>query len=102
MKLYNIKDPEGIILRDYLARDRTALAAENTFLSYVRTCIGLFGTGAGCVKFIQEIPVFYYLGFCLVTCAPVILIIGIIRHIRLRKLIRSIPDNSLLSTENEE
>ncbi|MBR5742020.1 MAG: DUF202 domain-containing protein [Firmicutes bacterium] len=101
LKLYNIKDPEGIILRDYLARDRTELAAERTFLSYIRTAIGVFSAGAGCVKLINDSHILYYVGYLFLVASPVIAILGFVRNYQLKKKIRSIPDNHLLIDEEE-
>ncbi len=102
MKLYKIKEPEGIILRDYLARDRTELAAERTFLSYARTAIGVFSAGAGCVKLISDSHILYYIGYLFLVFSPFILIYGAIRYYRALKKVRSIPDNHLLVEEDEE
>ena len=43
-----------MILRDYLATDRTHLANERTFLAYIRTCVGLFATGAALINFVEN------------------------------------------------
>ena len=43
-----------MILRDYLAVDRTHLANERTFLAYIRTCLGLFATGAALINFVEN------------------------------------------------
>ena len=43
-----------MILRDYLAADRTYLANERTLLAYIRTCVGLFATGAALIHFIEN------------------------------------------------
>jgi putative membrane protein len=44
-------DPDRMILRDHLARDRTALANERTLLAYVRTAIALLAAGGTLLKF---------------------------------------------------
>lgn len=95
-KMYDIKDPDGIILRDYLARDRTMLANERTFLAYFRTALGLFSAGIAAVKFISDEPIIYYVGICMIAVAPIALFVGIYRFITVRKLISAIPDNDLL------
>lgn len=102
MKLYDIKKPEDIILRDYLARDRTELAVERTFLSYIRTAIGVFSAGAGCVKLINDSHILYYIGYLLLVASPVIALLGFIRYYQLKKKVQSIPDNHLLVDEDEQ
>ena len=42
---YSKINPSDMILRDHLAYDRTVLANERTFLSYMRTSIALFAAG---------------------------------------------------------
>lgn len=96
MEKYNIKDTEKLILRDYLARDRTKLAVERTFLAYVRTALGLFSAGVACIKFIEDNAIIYYLGYAMLIISPIVLIIGIIQFIKGRKTINSIPDNELV------
>jgi len=94
MKYYNV-DPHNIILRDYLAKDRTMLANERTFLAFLRTSIGFFGTGAGCVKFLDE-PVISIIGYMLIVLSPVMFIWGIMTYLNVTKRINSISDNDLL------
>ena len=96
MEVYDIKDPEAIILRDYLARDRTKLAAERTFLSYIRTALGIFSAGAAAVKFIDDSRVMYILGWIFLVISPIITVVGVYRFICTLRKINSIPDNSLI------
>ena len=42
---------EELILRDFLALDRTVLANQRTFLAYIRTSLAFLVTGAGFIKF---------------------------------------------------
>lgn len=50
-------DKSKLILRDYLAIDRTKLASERTMLAYVRTALTLAVAGITIGKFFPE---FYY------------------------------------------
>lgn len=43
-----------MILRDYLAIDRTLLANETSFMSYVRTSLTLIAAGATLIKFFDS------------------------------------------------
>ena len=47
---YEDLDPDELILRDYLALDRTVLANERTLLAYLRTAIALLAGGATLLK----------------------------------------------------
>lgn len=48
------KDHEQMILRDYLAVDRTMMANETAFLSYVRTSLTLIAGGVTLIKFFND------------------------------------------------
>lgn len=86
------KDFENIILRDYLAIDRTKLANERTLLAYIRTFIGLLITGVGFIKFIDD-EVCVKLGMVLVILSPIILFLGLYKYITLRREINLIIKN---------
>jgi len=44
---------EEIVLRDYLAADRTLLANERTYLSYIRTALAFAIAGASALHFLE-------------------------------------------------
>src|SRR6476469_1355453 len=44
------KEHEQMILRDYLAVDRTMMTNETSFLSYIRTSLALIAAGATMIK----------------------------------------------------
>jgi putative membrane protein len=77
-----------LITRDWLAIERTKLANERTFLAYFRTFIVILGTGITILKLeiFSELKSF---GIYLIAIAPIILIIGIIRLIKVKRTIRS-------------
>lgn len=52
-----------MILRDYLAVDRTMLANEASFMAYVRTALTMIAAGATLVKFFDGNPIFQVLGW---------------------------------------
>lgn len=81
---YRDYTPEQMILRDHLALDRTALASERTFLSYVRTALGLFSSGIACVKFILDSPLIYVAGMVMLVAAPIVFIYGLVRFTTIR------------------
>jgi putative membrane protein len=79
---------DTLITRDWLAIERTKLANERTFLAYFRTFIVILGTGITILKLeiFSELKSF---GIYLIAIAPIILIIGIIRLIKVKRAIRS-------------
>ncbi len=48
------KDHEQMILRDYLAVDRTMMTNETSFMSYIRTALTLIAVGATMMKFFPD------------------------------------------------
>lgn len=48
------KDHEQMILRDYLAVDRTIMSNEVAFMSYIRTSLTLIAAGATLLKFFND------------------------------------------------
>lgn len=78
-----------MILRDFLALDRTILANKRTFLAYVRTAIGLFASGIGMVKLVSG-GVINILGFVFIAAALPVLINGAIEYIKMQKTLRVI------------
>ena len=51
-----VPNPDELILRDHLARDRTKLANERTLLAYIRTAFMLFVAGATALKVFVDTP----------------------------------------------
>jgi putative membrane protein len=83
-----MKDEENpLITRDWLAIERTKLANERTFLAYFRTFIVILGTGITILKLemFSELKSF---GLILIAIAPILLIIGITRLIRVKRTIK--------------
>ena len=80
MKTYEEFQNE-MILRDYLAVDRTHLANERTLLAYTRTCIGLFATGVALINFIDH-AVLTFFGYAFIIISPIIFIFGLYRFLK--------------------
>lgn len=80
---YEHRECEQIILRDYLAIDRTVLANERTFLAYVRTTLALLAAGASFIQFFQLLWL-EVIGYLLIVSAVVLLTIGIKRFLVFR------------------
>ncbi|WP_248722840.1 DUF202 domain-containing protein [Seonamhaeicola sp. ML3] len=77
----------NLITRDWLAIERTKLANERTFLAYFRTFIVFLGTGITIIKleFFSDLKSF---GIILLIISPVILIIGLMRLIYVKRSIK--------------
>lgn len=82
-----------MILRDYLAADRTLLADERTFLAYCRTAVGLLASGVGMFKLVDE-QYIVVLGYILAAIAPAVFVIGLVRHLKMRKHLAPLYDES--------
>jgi putative membrane protein len=76
-----------LITRDWLAIERTRLANERTFLAYFRTFMVFLGGGISLLE-MEVFAEIRYLGFVLLSLAPVILLVGAIRLVKVRKTIR--------------
>ena len=92
LKNYSVFNDE-MILRDYLALDRTVLANERTFLSYLRTFIGTFSAGIAMVHLLDT-RFTNIIGYIFIILSPVFIIIGIIRFIRISKKLKTIDDSN--------
>jgi putative membrane protein len=66
---------EEMILRDWLALDRTVLANKRTFLAYGRTAMALFALGIAFVRLIHH-EFFEISGFVLMALGIVAFIVG--------------------------
>lgn len=66
---------EDMILRDWLALDRTVLANKRTFLAYSRTAIAMAVLGIAFVKLIGH-PFFEVAGFALMSLGILVFFIG--------------------------
>ena len=94
---------EKMIIRDYLALDRTILANRRTLLSYVRTFIGLFGGGIGLVELLDN-SIIMVIGYISMAVSVPILVFGIIEYIRVKKSLSSIfiiEEEKMASLEQE-
>ncbi len=81
------KEKENLITRDWLAIERTRLANERTFLAYFRTFIVFMGGGISLIE-MEVFAEIRYLGFVLLIMAPIILLVGTFRLIKVRRTIR--------------
>ena len=81
---YKVCDFDELILRDLLAIDRTRLANERTFLSYLRTAIMMAVSGITFLKLLPEFPVLRYIGYALLPLSLVVFLIGAFQFFKYR------------------
>ena len=80
---------DNMILRDFLALDRTILANKRTLLAYVRTSIGLLAGGIGMVKVVPD-GIVNVLGCVFIAAALPVLIAGTVEYMKMRRELRDI------------
>ncbi|HLT07640.1 MAG TPA: DUF202 domain-containing protein [Cyclobacteriaceae bacterium] len=76
-----------MIPRDYLARQRTALANERTLLSYIRTSLYFLVSGTALVKVedLENVKEFGYVSFLI---SLIVLVIGFKHFFTVRKRLK--------------
>lgn len=79
-------EKSDLILRDWLAIERTKLANERTFLAYFRTFFVFLGAGVTILQLNYDDSL-KVLGVVLTAISPIVLFIGLYRTRRVRKLI---------------
>lgn len=78
---------EKIILRDFLAMERTRLSNERTYLTYIRTGL-YFLLGSGAMLKLVEFEDIRWLGWISLGISFVLFIVGTFRFILLRRQMR--------------
>lgn len=91
-KYYKKFGNEKLILRDYLAADRTVLANERTFLSYIRTALAFLITGLSLIKFFDSIYALIT-GITFLIIAFITFSTGVYRFIKIKMDIQLISKN---------
>lgn len=80
---------KGLILRDYLALERTKLANERTLFSYIRTSFYLLTVGIGIFQ-IESISRMEWLAWVCIIAGIVLFFLGFIRFCRMKKYLNKI------------
>jgi len=81
----------NMILRDWLALDRTVLANERTLLAWIRTALSIIVAGVGFIKFI-EIHVIVLLGYMMIPTGLAVSVIGIYKYLKLHRELSSLKE----------
>ena len=76
---YNGIQKGDLILRDYLAIDRTVMANEVSFMSYIRTALTMVVAAMTFLKFF-DIPEVHLLGWLFIVLAALLVIHGATRY----------------------
>lgn len=84
---------QEMILRDYLAADRTAMANERLLLAYIRTALATVGAGAAILHF-QNGPWSMLSGGLLAASGLIIGIVGLYRFRITRETLGLLKDTS--------
>lgn len=83
----DFKPDDKVILRDYLAIERTRLANERTLLSYIRSSLYLL---LGSIAFFQlkELPNYEYLAVIALIFSGLFFVIGVYRFLTLKRSLK--------------
>ncbi|SFB41167.1 YidH family protein [Algoriphagus aquimarinus] len=76
-----------LIIRDYLARQRTTLANDRTLLSFIRTALYFLVSGTALFE-VKELDHVRDLGYLAFGLSLVFLLIGIANYFRVRKKLK--------------
>lgn len=85
----DFKPDEEIILRDFLAIERTRLANERTLLSYIRSSLYLILGGIAFLQ-LEGFANIKYLGILSLILSVLFLVIGIYRFMLLKKSLKNL------------
>ncbi|MFH2068047.1 MAG: DUF202 domain-containing protein [Candidatus Omnitrophota bacterium] len=80
---------EELILRDFLATDRTVLANERTFLAYIRTALSVFAVGASFLQFFRSFFM-EIIGWIFIPLGIIIFIVGWVKYEKMKRQINKI------------
>lgn len=89
----DFKPDQEVILRDYLAIERTRLANERTLLSYIRSSLYLLLGGIAFFQ-LKNFPDFKYLALLALIFSAIFFVIGIYRFTLLKKSLKKLYYNA--------
>lgn len=84
ISMLDFKDNNELILRDYLALERTKLANVRTLFSYIRTALYLLTAGIGILQ-IESISYLDSLAWICIVSGIVLFFLGLISYWQIRK-----------------
>ncbi len=86
---HDFKADKEVILRDYLAIERTRLANERTLLSYIRSSLYLLLGSIGMFQ-LKDFPNFKYLAILSLVFSGLFFVIGVFRFTLLKKSLKKL------------
>lgn len=96
------KNREKIILRDFLALERTTLANERTLFAYIRTSLYLILGGIAFLK-MESLETIQWLSYLSFGISFLMIVYGLVRYFKLkRKLQKFYDEDQMLQFEQEE
>lgn len=97
---YEYQNKEEIILRDFLALERTRLANERTLLAYLRTSLYMVLGGIAFLQ-LRDFESIRWLGYVTMGLAAIFIVTGIVRFYHLRRSMREYYENNRLLGDSE-
>jgi putative membrane protein len=99
--MFEFENKERIILRDYLALERTRLANERTLFAYLRTSVYLILGGIAFLQ-LEGLVQIKWLGYLSLGLSVVFLVAGIFTYYRLKNKLKKYYSNASINPgENE-
>lgn len=92
---------DELILRDYLAIDRTILATQNTLLSHIRTALTLFVSGVSFIKFF-DLMLVALVGWLFIPTGILVLLIGLRNYQNMSSQLQTLKQNALGNAEQNQ
>ena len=99
----DFKNNDRIILRDFLALERTTLANERTLFSYIRTSLYLVLGGIALIQ-LEKFEHLNWLGNLAFVVSGLLIIYGLIRYFKLRRKLQKFyqeKDTQQLEEQNQ-
>lgn len=93
------KNKNEIILRDYLALERTKLANERTLLAYTRTSLYMILGGIAFLQ-LKDFRSIFWLGYLTIGLSVIFILIGIYRYLQIIKRLSSYYSQHLNEESN--
>jgi len=95
------KNREKIILRDFLALERTTLANERTLFSYIRTSLYLILGGIAFLK-MESLANIQWLAYLSFGISALMIIYGLVRYFKLKRKLQKFYDEDAMHRFEEE
>lgn len=89
----DFKPDQNVILRDYLAIERTRLANERTLLTYIKSSLYLLLSSVALYQ-LKEYPNFQYLAITALIFSVIFFVIGIYRFTLLKRSLKKLYNSA--------